>query len=293
MGFQITDASVKERVEIRNQMRNLDSFLDYSFGGNKKLTLIQEMVHGHAIECLKEMDSQSITWKNYPALWWNGSLNLRKITHFIAENMPDWTELLQQDCSRLVKLELQCARLEKAVAKYNAKIKVDKSKAELISFVNPFRKTIKINVSYPAIIGQDRKTAVVRDVFYDRLTTAKELAASVKEAMDKPVLVRVISSGEKGDLNLISFSVVPGHLFKTVVQDLEVAFDPADGVDREDVQTVRAVYDDHDVRVLSGLIFKAGEGQSLSQVYEQGFLAGKIAGFNDALAKMKSVFAGS
>lgn len=293
MDFQIKDASVKERVEIRNQMRNLDSFLDYSFGEDKKLALIQEMVHGHAIESLKEMDSQYITWKSYPALWWSGSLNLRKITHFITENMADWTQLLQQDSSKLVKLELQCARLEKAVAKYNSKIKLDKSKAELISFVNPFRKTIKINVSYPAIIGQDRRTAVVRDVFYDRLTTAKELAASVKEAMDKPVLVRVISAGEKGDLDLISFSVVPGHLFKTVVQDLEVAFDPADGVDREDVQAVSAVYDDHDVRVLAGLIFKAGEGQSLSQVYEQGFLAGRIAGFTDALAKMKSVFGGS
>ena len=294
MDFPIKDASVQERVETRNQMRNLDRFLGYSFGENKKLTLIQDKVHGHAVDCLMEMDSQQINWKSYPALWWNDSLSLRKITHFITEKSPDWVELLQQDSQKLVKLELQCARLEKVVAKHNSKAKIANPKASLIHYVNPFRKTLKINISYPAAIGQSTKTTVVRDVFYDRLTSAAELAASVKEAMDKPVLVRVISSNvQKAELDLISFSVSPNQLFKRVVQEPIINFDPADDADRENVQVIRAIYDDHDVRVLAGLIFKSGENQSLSHVYEQGFVAGKVAGFNDALAKMKKAFSGS
>lgn len=287
------DASVQERIEMRNQMRNLDSFLAFPFGQDKRLALGQDKVHGYAVDSLREIDSQHITWKNYPAFWWKESLSLRKITHFIAEKVPVWMSLMQQDSQKLVKLELQCARLEKIVAKHNFKLKAANPKANLIPFVNPFRKALKINISYPAIIGQPAKTTVIRDVFYDRLTSSAELTAGVKEAMDKPVPIIVISSNvHKVNLDLILFSAVPNQLFNKVVQEPKITFDPSDDEDREDVQVVQVVYDDHDVGVLAGLIFKAGENQSIPHVYEQGFVAGKVAGFNDALAKMKSAFSG-
>ncbi len=293
MDFLSINSPVENRVEIRNQARNLDSFLGFNFGGDKKLTLIDDKVHGHAIKCLNVIDTQHISWKTYPSLWWNNSLSLRKISHYITATLPDWEKSLQQEDKKLVKLELQCARLEKVVAKHNLKAKTANSKEDPIAFVNPFNKKLKLNLSYPAIIGSSTRTTVIREVFFDRLTTAAELAARVKEALDKPILVQVFGSNlDKGDLVSIPLTVIPKTLFKTITQAPQILFDPTDDQVRENNQVIHVSYGDYDDRALASLHFSAGEKQSLPNVYDQGFLAGKIAGFNDALIKMKKVFSG-
>lgn len=285
---------VEDRVEIRRQARNLENFLDYDFSDQKKLSLIEDKVHGHAIEILKDIDTQHLDWKNYSIIWWNDSLSVRKISEYITNTVPVWEQSVQNDAQKLVLLEKQCALFEKLVAKHNQNQEGSETTEKPVSFVNPFKKVLSVVSNYPVLIGQSLKVNVTQDVQYDRLTSAAELATLVEEAKNKPVLVQILGSAsvEKSDKVAIPFTVVPKDLFKSVTQYPKELFDPTDGQLRERHQIIQVFYDDPDLSVLYNALFKAGENQALSHVYEQGFIEGKIAGHHETIQKIQEIFSG-
>lgn len=292
--MSFSQLSTSDRVELRRQMRNLDNFLSYDFSEHKKLSLIEDKVHGHAIEILKEIDMHDLAWKEYPLVWWNDSLNLRKVSEYIVDLIPSWEEFLKEDAEKLVLLEKQCALFERLVTAYDKDQETSEVPEKPISFVNPFKKILRIVSSYPILLGHSLKTKNVQEIKYDRLTSAAELATLVEEAKNKPVLVQILGSAslDESENETISFTAVPKDLFKTVSLDRQELFDPTDGQLREKEQAINITYDDPDTTALYYMLFKAGENQTLSHVYEQGFVAGKIAGHTDAMQKMHDIFAG-
>lgn len=292
--MNLLELSAPNRVELRRQARNLENFLTFDFSDHKKLSLTEDKVHGHAIEILKEIDKQHLMWKDYPSIWWNNSLNLRKISEYIVDSIPSWEKSLLNDSEKLVLLEKQCALFEKRVTKHNKKQEKNENLEKPISFVNPFKKVLSIVSSYPPFPGHTFKTNAIQEIQYDRLTTAAQLAALVQEAKNKPVLVQILSSDslKKSNNMVISFTAVPQDLFKSIVQDKQELFDPEDGKIREKNLVINISYDDPQSSVLYNMIFKAGEKQALSHVYEQGFTAGKIAGHVETLQKIQAILSG-
>lgn len=285
----LTTISAPQSIETRRSQRNLNNFLDYRFDENKKLSLTQEKVHGHSVECLKGLDSQQINWKNFPLLWWNDSLNLRKISHYVASKAPLWAQLLNNDSNKLIALERQCALLEKVIEKYNFNVTEKKSKKMLIPFVSPLKKVLRVIISYPEVIGQPTRLERVQDICFDRLTSAKELSNRVEEAIDKPVLTYIFgaTSTFNEQKKFYPLSVVAKNLFKKTLQEPQQLFDPTDNQLRESLEVLKVSYDDPDADVLPILFFKAGETQALSHVYEQGFVAGRSAGYKEAIERMQ------
>lgn len=295
MSFSILpQASPQERVETRRLLRNLDNFLSYDFATKNRLSLSEAKVHGYAVQCLEEIDSKQINWKNYPNFWWHDNLNLKKITQYVAAKASVWEQTLQNDDKRLVALERQCALLEKVVANYNQKVAKKSPLEDPISFINPFRKSLRVVVSYPAVIGRPLQNRLIEDIVYDRLTTAAELADRFKAIIEKPVLIKVIGkvSLQSSQEAVRAFSVSPKNLFRKESQELNGLFDPADNQVRDSHQTVMVTYDDPSTEVLSIMLFDAGEKQSLSHVYQQGYLAGRNSGYLEALQKVQAAFSG-
>lgn len=282
---------VQDRVDNRRLVRNLENFLNYDFSEHKKLSLIQDKVHNQAIEILKEIDEQNVDWKTYSTIWWSDSFNMRKISQYITDTLPLWEQSVNNDSQKLILLEKQCALFEKLVAKHNKSQETPDSKEKPISFINPFKKILLVVSNYPIQIGNSFKVDVTQEIHYDRLTTQAELSSLVEEAKNKPVLVQILgaASAEKNEKTAIPFTVIPKNLFKSVSQDLQTLFDPTDGQLREKYQIVQISYDDPDVNALYHSLFKAGENQALSHVYEQGYVAGKIAGHHDAIQKMQQM----
>lgn len=288
------ELSVPDRVELRRQLRNLENFLNFDFKDHKKLSLLQDKVHGHAIEILKEIDWQHLKWQEYPTIWWKDGLNLKNISEYILELIPSWEEFLKNDPQKLVLLEKQCALFERLVAEHDKKQEKSEKPEKPISFINPFKKVLRIVSSYPFFLGHSFKTQAVQEIIYDRLTTAAQLATLVEDAKNKPVLVQIMGSESvtSNEPLSIHFTAVPKDLFKSVVQVNQELFDPTDGKIRDKEMTFHISYDDFDTNVLYGMLFKAGEKQSLSHVYEQGFTAGKIIGHAEALQKIHAIFSG-
>jgi hypothetical protein len=285
--------SVSDRVEMRRQMRNLDNFLQCDFNEPKKLSLIQSQVHGHAIEILKEINEQDLGWGEYSNLWWNDSSNLRKVSEYIVDTIPVWEEFLKKDEEKMVLLEKQCAHFERIVSDYNQSSQKSEKPEKPVAFVNPFKKILRIVSSHPLLLGHTLKTKTEQEIIYDRLTTEAELTARVEAAKNKPVLVQILgtASVEKSEKIAIPFTVIPKELFKTVSQDKQELFDPTDNKPREKEQVINITYDDPDFSSVYSMLFKAGETQTLTHVYEQGFIAGKISGHAEALQKIQQLFA--
>lgn len=281
---------VQERIAIRSERRSLDNFLDHRFGENKKLALFKKKVNGCGVQCLKSIDAKQIRWYDSPYLWWNDTLNLGKISLYLTEKVPLWEKFLQNDSEKLVVLERQCALLEKVFERYSKK-KV-KGKPYPTPILNPFKKVVRIEISYPAVIGQPKQETVIHDIHYDRLTKASELANRVEEVIRRPVLIKIssLASLQTDKKFEYSFSVVPKTLFRKLSQDPQELFDPSDDQIRDRLQVVRYIYDDPDPGVLSVVLFNAGEKQALPNIYEQGFAAGQAAGYAEAVQKFKAVF---
>lgn len=287
--------SVPQRIEIRGALRSLENFLRYRFNEQKKLSLIEVKVYGYAVPCLKEILIQDINWKNYPSLWWNDSLNLRKISKYVAEKAFIWSEALKNDEAKLVSLERQCALLERVVDKYNEKKAKQDPLQNPISFINPFKKVLRVVTSYPAVYGQTEKTEIIQDISYDRLVSSDELRRRVQEAISAPVTllasgIHSLKSNQKIEFSLIT---PPQDLFRQMTQQPEFLFDPSDDNYRESHQIVKVAYEDPDALVFSALIFKAGQDQAIPKVYESGYSVGKIAGFREAIEKVKIAFSGN
>lgn len=287
-----TLSSAAERIEQRNALRNLETFLTFDFLSGSRLGILDKHVYGTAVERLKCVRRDALSWGERLMSRLYRTYDLRRVCSSITKQMPIWIQALAHDDDKLIALERRLALLERVVAVYNHTISKSRPEWEVINFINPLKRVLRVQIHYPQMIDQEVMTTVTRDVSYDRLTSKEALEKLMMDAASLPVTVRFMADKVRDNSakSLYSLNVVPQHIFKNVLQNPLEPIDPDAEAARSNMQVVDFTFSLVDWPSVASALHAQGQNDAMPRVYQQGVADGWQVGYNEAMTSITAAF---
>ena len=138
-------------------VKSLDVLLNYNFEASARSTrkvLAVVKCRGGKERMLKEVDLKTVSLWARIKYCLSRNLSKKTVGVFVARNMQDWKNQVATDLTQQVKLEKQCARLER----------------KHFSLKNPFRWSAHFKIT-----SSDGSVSKNEIIFYDRLTTNQDI----------------------------------------------------------------------------------------------------------------------
>lgn len=284
--------SSTERIDQRNAMRNLDTFLAFDFSRGSRLGILNQRIYGTAIERLSSVKQNQLTWCERLTGRWNRTYDLGRVCSHISKQIPTWINALAHDDERFVALERNLALLERIVIVYNGKISKERPEWETVTFTNPLRRFLYVQIHYPRSLDKQDITTIKREIPYDRLTSQTELETLINKAANQAVPLNLMADKDWNSSVKASYTlnVNPSHVFKKMSQNPDKPADPAKESARSDIQVINFTFDQVDWPSIASTLYIQGQNEAMPRVYQQGIADGKQMGYREAILAITNQF---